>query len=63
MDEVEIDIRSMCDDKEFLPALSMMRTINQFHIDRYKFAIETFTETRAALRAELGLKDEAETSR
>ena len=59
MDEVQIDFQSMCDDQEVLPALSMVRTVNQFHIDRYERALETLAETRGVLVEELGFDPES----
>lgn len=58
MDEIALDFQSMCEDKELLPALSMIRSINQFHIDRYILALAALRESRTALRAELGIETE-----
>lgn len=59
MDEADIDFQAMCENRELLPVLSMIRSMNQFHIDRYEIALEAVREARAALRAELGLAPDA----
>ncbi len=58
MDQVKIDLKSMCEDNHVLPALSAQRSINQYYIDRYNIALASLTKTRTAIRAELGLEEE-----